>query len=295
MRWTDDEVVKTRDLVLGGGGPVGLAWETGVIAGLAQAGVDLSKADRLFGTSAGSLLGARVRLSTDLAGLAAPLLEPRPAAPGAPPPPASPGGLMQIIADAHAGGRDPVEVRRDFGRKALAAETMGSEAAFALVEQFLGAPRSQPWPAPHLACTAVDAESGVFRTLDSGTGADLIASVAASCAVPGLFPPVVIGRRPFIDGGFRSFTNADLATGHDVVVVIAVQTAGAPAHIAGQLEREVAGLRADGAAVVLITPDAAADEAMGPNLMDFTRQADAARAGIAQAAREAAAVSAAWN
>lgn len=288
--------MKTRDLVLGGGGPVGLAWETGMIAGLAQAGIDLSTADRVFGTSAGSLLGARLRLSEGLADLAASLLAPRPAAPDAlPPPPASPGGLMQVIADAHGSGRDPVAVRRDFGRKALDAETMGSEAAFALVEQFLGAPKGQAWPEAYLACTAVDADSGVFRILDRASGGDLVASVAASCAVPGLFPPAVIQGRSYIDGGFRSFTNADLATGHDIVVVIAIQTAQAPAYITGQMEREVAGLRADGATVVLITPDAAAEAAMGPNLLDFARQPDAARAGIAQAAREAAAVASAWN
>ncbi|AMU90985.1 hypothetical protein ATM17_18380 [Sphingopyxis macrogoltabida] len=202
---------------------------------------------------------------------------------------------MQVIADAHGSGRDPVEVRRDFGRKALAARTMGAEAAFALVEQFLGAPRGRDWPEAYFACTAVDADNGAFRILDCASGADLVASVAASCAVPGMFPPTFVQGRRYIDGGFRSFTNADLATGHDIVVVIAVQTARAPVHIAGQLEREVAGLRADGAAVVLITPDATAESAMGPNLMDFERQADAARAGIAQATREAAAVASAWN
>jgi len=283
-----------RGLVLGGGGPVGLAWETGVIAGLAEAGIDLARADRVFGTSAGSLLGARVRLSADLSALAAPLLQPQPTAQAAPPP-ASPGGLMQVIADAHGSGRDPVDIRRDFGRRALAAKTMGPEAAFALVEQFLGAPKGHDWPKAYFACTAVDAETGAFRILDRASGADLVASVAASCAVPGLFPPTVIQGRRYIDGGFRSFTNADLATGHDIIVVIAVQTARAPVYIAGQLEREVAGLRADGATVVVITPDTAAEAAMGPNLMDFERQADAARAGIAQATREAAVVASAWN
>ena len=80
-----------------------------------------------------------------------------------------------------------------------------------------------------------------------------------------------------------------------IVVVVAVRTAQTPAYIAGQLEREIEGLRADGATVVLITPDAAAEAAMGPNLMDFGRQAYAARAGIAQSAREAATVAAAWH
>lgn len=289
--------MKTRDLVIGGGGPVGLAWETGLIAGLARADVNLSNAERIFGTSAGALLGARVRLASDLTQLAAPLLDTRAAISEAPstPRPSQPGGLMQIIADANSAGQDPVAIRRDFGRKALAAETMGSAAAFGMVAQFLGVSGRQPWPERYLACTAVDAESGTFRILDSGSGEDLVASVAASCAVPGLFPPVMVEGRRYIDGGFRSFTNADLAAGHDVVVVIAVQTSQAPAYFARQLEDEISGLRADGATVVVLTPDGAAVAAMGPDLMDFGRTNDAVQAGLAQAANEAAKVRLAWN
>ena len=45
-------------LVLGGGGPVGGAWMTGVLAGLAEAGVHLDRADVIIGTSAGAIFGA---------------------------------------------------------------------------------------------------------------------------------------------------------------------------------------------------------------------------------------------
>ena len=62
-------------LVLGGGGITGIAWEIGVLAGLAEAGVDLSTADLVVGTSAGSVVGAGLRSRTPAAELFAPQLE----------------------------------------------------------------------------------------------------------------------------------------------------------------------------------------------------------------------------
>jgi NTE family protein len=57
----------TRALVLGGGGPVGIGWESGLAVGLASKGVDISAADAVFGTSAGSFVGAQLALGVDLA------------------------------------------------------------------------------------------------------------------------------------------------------------------------------------------------------------------------------------
>src|SRR5687767_6612029 len=52
--------MSARTLVLGGGGITGIAWETGLLFGLAEAGVDLTTADRVVGTSAGSIVGAQI-------------------------------------------------------------------------------------------------------------------------------------------------------------------------------------------------------------------------------------------
>ncbi|MBI2705507.1 MAG: hypothetical protein HYX32_09490 [Actinobacteria bacterium] len=57
---------KTRALVLGGGGPVGVGWEVGLAAGLGAAGVDLADADKVIGTSAGSITGAKLAGGADL-------------------------------------------------------------------------------------------------------------------------------------------------------------------------------------------------------------------------------------
>ncbi|MCH7719085.1 MAG: patatin-like phospholipase family protein, partial [Chloroflexi bacterium] len=50
----------TRALVLGGGGPVGIAWEAGIIKGLLDGGVDATEADLIVGTSAGSVVGTQI-------------------------------------------------------------------------------------------------------------------------------------------------------------------------------------------------------------------------------------------
>jgi NTE family protein len=57
--------------VFGGGGIAGVAWEAGIVIGLRRAGVDLSSADVIVGTSAGSIVGSRVAFGTDLQALAA--------------------------------------------------------------------------------------------------------------------------------------------------------------------------------------------------------------------------------
>ena len=53
-------VMDRRALVLGGGGVTGIAWETGLIAGLAGLGIDLAAADVIIGTSAGSVVGTDI-------------------------------------------------------------------------------------------------------------------------------------------------------------------------------------------------------------------------------------------
>ena len=80
---------------------------------------------------------------------------------------------------------------------------------------------SHEWPAHPLVVTAIDAHSGAFTRFDASSGVPLVDAVAASCAVPGVWPPVSIGGRRYIDGGVRSVTNADLASGCGRVLVLA--------------------------------------------------------------------------
>ena len=80
---------------------------------------------------------------------------------------------------------------------------------------------STEWPERPLVVTAVDTETGEFTTFDRDSGVPLVSAVAASCAVPGVYPPVTIDGRRYMDGGMRSAANADLAQGYDRLVVLA--------------------------------------------------------------------------
>lgn len=290
----------TRALVLGGGGPVGIAWESGLLAGLAEAGLDVSGADFLMGTSAGSVVGAQLALGRTPAQLyqaitAQPLQPPRPDNDntGNDAPATTPlMDLMQKAADEHA---SPEELRRQIGAFALAAETISEDQFLPSFGRLIA--QSDAWPARAYACTAVDAITGEFVLWDAASNVPLNRAVASSCSVPGIYPPVTINGRRYIDGGMRSATNADCATGHDTVLVVAV-TANAKGPMAErshhQLQAELESLRRAGQAVECIQPDEAALEVFGLNLMDFSRRTPAAHAGYAQGKAAAQTLAAHW-
>jgi NTE family protein len=137
-------------------------------------------------------------------------------------------------------------------------------------------------------CTAADAETGAFRVWDAAAGVDPMRAVAASCAVPGLYPPVTIAGRRYIDGGVRSPTNADLATGCDDVLLVAVTLKPFGPMMEAAARRELAPIEAAGGRTLLIVPDEPSLEAFGPNLMDTARRAQIAEAGLRQGRNEAA-------
>jgi NTE family protein len=296
----------TRALVLGGGGPVGIAWEAGLLAGLAEGGVDLAAADFIIGTSAGSFVGSQIAGGRPAGKIATAIVaeEERQRA-------ASSGGsggeraapapnlaeLFQKMQEAASGERDPVVVRREIGAFALAAKTMEEPAFIASFGRSL-AEGSHAWP-DRFACTAVDAETGEFVVWKADSGVGLAQGVASSCSVPGVYPPVTINGRRYIDGGMRSGTNADLAVDHDTVVVVAVRVAGGDPAMAERmrrpLEAELQRLRDKGAKVELVVPDDASAEAFGVNLMNPRARPGACRAGLAQGRALAASLRGFWG
>jgi NTE family protein len=277
-------VVMTAGVVLGGGGIAGVAWEAGIVIGLRQAGVDLSSADVIVGTSAGSIVGSHVAFGTDMQVLAA-----MPPGPGgtAAAPTASLDLILTALAPLFDETLDPAEARRQVGAAARAAA--GDEQAhIARISSLL--PGSGGWPQRRLVVTAVDTESGEPVGWDRGSGVPLALAVAASCAVPAVYPPVTIGGRRYMDGGVRSATNADLAAGASVVIVL-----DAIAHLTARepLQRELAALGA--ARTLVITPDDRAAEAMGTSLLDPAVAAPALQAGLGQALSCAGAARAIWH
>jgi NTE family protein len=246
--------------VLGGGGVTGVAWEIGLLAGLAARGVQLGQADLV--------VGAQLASGTSLDQMYADQL-----APAGPP---QPGGTARLrprhiarYAWAALRHRDPVQARAHIGRLATRARTM-----------------------PEAERRAVDTGSGEFRAFGAGQGVGLIDAVAASCAVPGVWPPVTIGGRRWMDGGIRSPANADLAAGCDAVVVLAPVTQGLRGT---SVPSQVAALRQRGRAVAVVWPDRAAKAAIGRNVLDPARRAPAARAGHAQAGPALDRVAAVWG
>lgn len=274
-----------RAVVLGGGGITGIAWEWGMIAGLVEAGVDLTAADLVVGTSAGSVVGAQLAGGIDPeVRYAAQLAEPA----------GELAARLGRLTTARFGlamlrARTPEVYRARVGRMALAARTVPESERRAVIESRLPV---REWPQRRLLITAVDARTGEFVVYDRDSGVSLVDAVGASCAVPGVWPPVTIDGRRMIDGGVRSAANVDLAAGCDRVVVIAPITLGAGPmpSVASQAEA----LRAS-ADVLVLAPDRAARQAFGRNVLDPAHRAAAARAGRAQAASVAAPAAATWS
>lgn len=260
-------------LVLAGGGVTGIAWEIGVLNGLAGNGTDLvARADLVVGTSAGSTVGAQVALGRPLPDLLdAQLSEDH----GEISPRLDLDLLARIFGAMTDGGTSTDEERREIGALALSAPTVDPATRRAVIERRIG---TDDWPAMNLVITAIDADTGGFRTWSAADGVSLIDAVASSCAVPGVWPCVTIDGRRYYDGGLRNSANAHLAAGHDEVWVLAPLTGGASPAV----ERELDALRAAGATVTFISADEEAVAAMGPNSLDPRFRRAAAEHGLRQ-------------
>ncbi len=276
-----------RALVLGGGGVTGVAWELGMLCGLREHGIDLAGADLIVGTSAGAVVGAQLATGVDPEErYAAQLVPPNGEAAAV----LAPGAMLRLVLAAVAGGRDRQRVRARIGRFALRARTGPESERIAVIGRRLPV---HEWPSRGLRITAVDTWTGELVVLDRHAGVPLVEAVAASCAVPGVWSPITVGGRRLMDGGVRSPANADLAAGCDRVVVLAptVRALGPMVGVAAQVDA----LRAQGAQVALVSPDAAAVAAIGRNVLDPVHRAPAARAGRTQAVAAAAGIAAVWQ
>lgn len=272
----------TKALVLGGGGITGIAWELGVLCALQRAGVPLGGADIIIGTSAGSVVGAGLAAGVDLETAVAQQQAPAPARPARDVDMTRVFAVFSLLADRSV---PPQQARAEVGALALEAPT-GDEASY-IAGIARGLP-SRDWPQADLRITAVDTADGRDVVFDAASGVPLDLAVAASCAVPAVFPPVTIDGRRYMDGGVRSGTNADLATGADQLVVIAPMSANVRAKIHAEIAATGAGK------TLLIEPDEAALEAFGPNVLDPARRADAVAAGLRQGGELPDAVRAVW-
>lgn len=273
-----------KALVLGGGGATGIAWELGLLVGLAENGLDLTSPDLVVGTSAGSIVGAQILSGTPIEELYAEQLKDPTGEVAAR---MGTGALVRfVIASVW-----PGEARRGrafLGHAALAASTVAESDRRRLIESWL---RSHSWPERRFRITAVDAETGEAQVFDRESGVSLTDAVSASCALPLVWPPITVNGRRYIDGGVRSIANADLATGCDRVVVIAPVTFALRRsnRIANQLSRLGTRVRS-----LVVSPDVEARRATGRNVLDPAQRAASARTGRRQAGSVISAGRAVW-
>jgi NTE family protein len=294
--------ITDRALVLGGGGSAGNAWLIGVVAGLFECGLDVTAADLVIGTSAGSTAAAQLssaapaHLLADIHAAAA--REPRPAL------------ERPVTAGARAGSTDPLErTARIIAAAGNAADMRRRTHAAALELAATSDPSTQTrwratvaarlprqdWPERRLHITAVDATSGEPVVFDRHSGVDLVDAVAASCASGFAY---TVGDRSYIDGGYRSNAdNADLAAGSGRVLVLSPfgGRSRTPSEWGTHLSTQVDGLRAAGSRVQTVFPDSSSRIAFGDSMMDLSRRPRIAQAGYEQALTLAAQLTRFWR
>ena len=275
-------------LVLGGGGSAGNAWLIGVITGLFEAGLDVTEADLIIGTSAGSTAAAQITSATPaelLANILGAAPQPRTSPVG------SEGGHVRIgPATDHmertsriiAAAEDAADMRRRLGASALDMDAASDGSGQRWRATVAARLPSQGWPERTMLITAVDAQTGEPVVFDRHSGVDLVDAVAASCASGFAYS---IGDSRYIDGGYRSNAdNADLAAGYARVLVLSPfgGRSRTPVDWGMHLATQVDELLARGSRVETIFPDSNSRTAFGDNMMDLSTRPPAARAGYDQ-------------
>jgi NTE family protein len=279
-----------RALVLAGGGVAGIAWELGVLRGIGDEDGDLLKSlrgsDVIIGTSAGSAVAAQITSGATMADLYSAQLSEH-------------SQELEIeldfetlvagLTEATTGATGPADTRRRIGALALATPTVSESARLAAVAARLP---DKNWPEGTLLLPAVDAETGEVTVFTRDSGVALVDAVAASCAVPGVWPPVTINGRRYIDGGVRSTTNADLADGCERVLVITPALSTAPA-LWGNVDDEIEKISPAQAYVVYANETSVA--AFGTNPLDPSTRGPSARGGREIGRAQAAEIGAFWR
>lgn len=267
--------------MLAGGGLAGIAWETGILRGIADSAPDVARrlleVDVLLGTSAGSAVAAQVGSGVGLDELFARQVTDASYE-------LDSGVNVDDIIELFVGAMaDPAATKEQklqrIGATALAVDTVAESVRREVIVHRLP---KHDWPERALRITAIDVATGELVVFDKDSGVELIDAVAASCAVPGIWPAVTIGGRRYIDGGVRSSDNADYAAGSRRVVVISPFGIDGPSLSPMTLRDAVDRLRADGSEVVVVEPDEKSLAAIGSNPLDPDTRSPAAAAGRAQ-------------
>jgi NTE family protein len=282
----------THALVLGGGGIAGIAWETGILVGLAKAGIDVRNADLFVGTSAGSNVAAQITSGRSLDELFQRQVDPALQAHELAPQPDFAEMLAGFTRALEEGGTHS-EIMQRIGTLALAARTTVPEAQRR--EVVVSRLPVNSWPQCRLEIVAVDAFSGERTIFTRESEVELVDAVMASSALPYVWPPATVNQHRYIDGGCYSMANLDLAAGFDKILVL--QPDIPPFAILESLDAQIERVQRQGAQIEVITPDEAMKAALasvGGNALDPSLRGIAANLGREQSRHEAARVAALW-
>jgi NTE family protein len=283
--------MKDRALVLGGGGVAGIAWMTGLLAGLNDHHVELRSAEIMIGTSAGSTLGAQLGSRRTLEELFRRMVDPSEQTREIQPEASRLESFREAVLG-FAAVTDRAERIRQVGNWALAVATVAESVRRQVVA---GRLPSHCWPDFDLRIVAIDAHSAQTVVFDRGSSVDLVDAVAASCAVPGIWPPVTIQGRRYMDGGVRSPDNADFARGYRRIVVVSPVGTTHPRIGGGGLKEQIEALELAGGQAYCVHPDGESKRAIGLNPLAPETRAPAAKAGRRQGQAMAGAMAAFWN
>jgi NTE family protein len=279
-------VATKRALVLAGGGLAGIAWETGLLLGIADEAPRTAKAlldvDVKVGTSAGSTVAAGLGSGLGLDALfdrqvTASSAELNPNV-----------GIDELtdlfLAAMSTPNSTMAEKLQKIGAVALSTPTVPEGVRRDVIAQRLP---SHEWPDQILRISAIDTATGELIVFDRTSGVGLVDAVAASCAVPGVWPPVTIGDRRYMDGGVGSSVNMALADDCDVVVVLVPSGRSTPSPVPDGAAEEV---DAFAGSTFGVFADDQSLAAFGPNPLDPACRKPSAVAGREQGRRVAAAV-----
>lgn len=276
-----------RALVLAGGGIAGIAGETGILQGIADESAAAARllldSDVLVGTSAGSAVAAQIGSGSTLAAL----FDRQVAETSSE---IDSGVDVETITELFLTAlgepydeslpRTRQQMRR-IGAVALRSNTVPEPVRRQVIVQRLP---SHDWPHRTLRITAIDTATGELVVFDRDSAVQLVDAVAASCAVPAAWPPVMIAGRRYMDGGIASSVNLGVADDCDAAVVLVPSAPDAPVPFGDGPAAEIAAF--DGAAVAVFADDDSL-KAFGPNLLDPRCRVSSAEAGREQGRREA--------
>jgi NTE family protein len=273
-----DGPVTKRALVLAGGGIAGIAWETGILQGIADMRPDVADALRssevTLGTSAGSTVGAQLGSALSLAELFARQVaeESQEISSGV-----DIDAIGALLLDAMlTPNATKAQKLQRIGAVAAQTDTVSESTRRAVIERRLP---SHDWPDRGLRITAVDIDSGELVVFDRRSGVSLVDAVAASCAVPGAWPVVTIAGRRYMDGGIGSSSNMISVTDCASAVVLVPAAADAPSPFGAGVAVEVSSF--PGAAFAIYADDQSR-AAFGKNPLDPACRIPSAQAGRTQ-------------